>query len=192
MTFAVKENATVFLDEKDPSRAEMQINHLVGLIGERKLFLILFKWPEGLSTSEYAEPEDDFIQTTGTQQGLTVELMRNGKLFTVGHLNGDSEPVELARKDGQSITVNQNEVLSPQEASSLLTEYFQTEAINPAGWSLREIPLESDAPDSSASQPSAGAPGAPTTSPVPVTERRFAAEHTDTAGVGRSKPNDLG
>ena len=57
MTFAVKEHATVFLDERDPGRAEMQINHLVGLIGERKLFLILFKWPQGLSTSEYAEPE---------------------------------------------------------------------------------------------------------------------------------------
>lgn len=186
MTFAVRENATVFLDDKDPGRAEMQLNHLVGLIGERKLFLILFKWPDGLSTSEFAEPEDNFIQTTGTQQGLTVELMRDGKLSVIGHPNGERGMVHLARQDGTGLEVEKNEVLSPQEVSNLLTEYFKTEAIDTTTWSLREIPLESDdGPDISASGPSAGAPSAPTTSSVPVARDR---DIPNQAGAGGTAP----
>lgn len=190
MTFAVRENATVFLDDKDPSRAEMQLNHLVGLIGERKLFLILFKWPEGVSTSEFAEPEDNFIQTTGTQQGLTVELMRDGKLTVIGHPNGERGAVHLARQDGTGFEVEKNEVLSPQEVAGLLTEYFKTEAIDTSNWNLREISLDTDAPDNSASSPAAEAPGVPKSSSAPVAKDRPAPNQTNAGGTSRANPTD--
>jgi hypothetical protein len=143
MTYAVREFATVALSD-EPARAEMQLSHLVSLIGERKLFMLVFELPEDGETSDYVEPTDNFVQTTGTQAGLTVELMKNGKLFTLGR-PGDTGPlVSLARKDGTAVEVNQNEVLTPDEVVRLLIEYVQTSSIDTSGWVLREIPLADD------------------------------------------------
>ena len=143
MRYAVREIATVALSD-EPTRAEMQLNHLVSLIGERKLFMIVFELPENYETYDYVEPADNFVQTTGTHAGLTVELMRNGKLFTLGH-PGDTGPlVPLARKDGTSVEVNQNEVLMPDEVGHLLVEYVRTSLIDTSGWALREISLADD------------------------------------------------
>jgi len=140
MRYAVREFATVALSD-EPARAEMQVHHLVSLIGERKLFMIVFELPEHYETSGYVEPTDNFVQTTGTQSGLAVELMKNGKLFTLGH-PGDTGPlVPLARKDGTSVEVNQNEVLMPDEVGRLLVEYIRAGSIDTSGWALREIPL---------------------------------------------------
>lgn len=140
MTYAVREFATVALSDEQ-ARAEMQLNHLVSLVGERKLFMLVFELPENYETSDYAEPADNFVQTTGTQAGLTVELMKNGKLFTLGH-PGDTGPlVSLTRKDGTSVEVNQNEVLIPDEVGRLLVEYIRTGSIDTSGWALREISL---------------------------------------------------
>jgi hypothetical protein len=155
MTYAVKEFATVALSD-EPARAEMQLNHLVSLIGDRKLFMIVFELPEEDETSGYVEPDDNFVQTTGSQAGLTVELMRNGKLFTLGHPGDKGPQVSLARKDGTSVEVNQNEVLMPNEVGQLLVEYVQTSSIDTSGWALREIPLGDAAPDSQAQQAGAG------------------------------------
>jgi hypothetical protein len=122
----------------------MQLSHLVSLIGERKLFMLVFGLPENYETSDYVEPADNFVQTTGTQAGLTVELMKNGKLFTLGH-RGDPGPlVSLARKDGTAVEVSQNEVLMPNEVGQLLVEYVRTSSIDTSGWALREIPLADD------------------------------------------------
>jgi len=119
----------------------MQLNHLISLIGERKLFMLVFELPENYATSDYIEPADNFVQTTGTQAGLTVELMENGTLFTLGH-PGDKGPlVSLARKDGVAVEVNQNEVLMPDEVEQLLVEYIRTGSIDTSGWALREISL---------------------------------------------------
>lgn len=146
MIWAVRENATVILDEKDHQRALMQLRHLVGLIGDRKVFLILFKWPDGLSTSEFAEPEDDFIQTTGTQQGLTVELMRAGELYVVGHRSGDTATIALARQDGSTLDVKQNEVLAPDEVRGLFTQYVEG-GLDTTTWALRKIAVGEGADD---------------------------------------------
>jgi len=144
MTYAVKEFATVPLSD-DPSRASMQLKHLVSLIGEEKVFMIVFKLPELDKTSAYVEPDDNFVQTTGTQAGLTVELMKNGKLFTLGHQGETGQQVMLPRKDGTSVEVSHNEVLSPDEVGQLLVEYVETNAIDTSRWSLREIALADDA-----------------------------------------------
>ncbi len=137
MTYAVREFATVALSD-EPARAEMQLNHLVSLIGERKLFMLVFELPENYETSDYAEPADNFVQATGTQAGLTVELMRNGKLFTLGHPGNTGPLVSLVRKDGSAVEVNQNEVLMPDEVGQLLVEYVRTDSIDSSGWALRE------------------------------------------------------
>lgn len=137
MTYAVREFATVALSD-EPARAEMQLNHLVRLIGERKLFMLVFELPENYETSDYVEPADNFVQTTGTQAGLTVELMENGTLFTLGHLGGKGPMVSLARKGGTAVEVNQNEVLMPDEVGQLLVEYVRTSSIDISGWALRE------------------------------------------------------
>jgi len=124
----------------------MQLNHLVSLIGVRKLFMLVFELPEDYETSDSVEPKltDNFVQTTGTQAGLTVELMKNGKLFTLGH-RGDPGPlVSLARKDGTAVEVSQNEVLMPNEVGRLLVEYIRTGSIDTSGWALREISLADD------------------------------------------------
>jgi hypothetical protein len=55
MTYAVREFATVALSD-EPARAEMQLNHLVRLIGERKLFMLVFELPENYETSDYESP----------------------------------------------------------------------------------------------------------------------------------------
>lgn len=143
MTYAVSEFATVVLSDQ-PARAEMQLNHLVSLIGERKLFMLVFELPGNYQTSDYVEPTDNYVQTTGTQAGLTVEIMKNGKLFTLGHPGGTGPLVSLARKDGTSVEVNQNEVLMPDEVGRLLVEYVQTSSIDTSGWALRDIPLADD------------------------------------------------
>ncbi len=140
MTYAVREFATVALSD-EPARAEMQLNHLVSLIGERKLFMLVFELPDDYETSDSVEPADNFVQTTGTQAGLTVELMKNGKLFTLGRPGGTGPPKSLARKDGTAVEVNQNEVLMPDEVRQLLVEYVQTSSIDTSGWVLRQIPL---------------------------------------------------
>ncbi|WP_406775992.1 hypothetical protein [Mycobacterium sp. SMC-21] len=137
MTYAVREFATVMLSD-EPARAEMQLKHLVSLIGERKLFMLVFELPENYETSDYVEPADNFVQTTGTQAGLTVELMENGTLFTLGHLGDKGPLVSLARKDGTAVEVNQNEVLMPDEVGQLLVEYVRTSSIDASGWALRE------------------------------------------------------
>lgn len=137
MKYAVREFATVALSD-EPARAEMQLNHLVSLIGERKLFMHVFELPENYETSDYVEPADNFVQTTGTQAGLTVELMENGTLFALGHLGGKGPLVSLARKDGTAVEVNQNEVLMPDEVGQLLVEYVRTSSIDTSGWALRE------------------------------------------------------
>lgn len=155
MTYAVKEFATVALSD-EPARAEMQLNHLVSLIGDRKLFMIVFELPEGDETSGYVEPDDNFVQTTGSQAALTVELMRNGKLFVVGHPGDRGPQVALARKDGTSVEVNQNEVLMPNEVGRLLVEYVETNSIDTSGWALREIHVADDAPESHVQQVDAG------------------------------------
>lgn len=143
MTYAVKELATVALSD-EPARAEIQLNHLVNLIGDRKLFMIVFELPEDYETLGSVEPADNFVQTTGTQAGLTVELMKNGKLFALGQ-PGDTGPlVSLARKDGTAVEVSQNEVLMPNEVGQLLVEYVRTGSIDTPGWALREIPLADD------------------------------------------------
>ena len=146
MTYAVKEFATVPLSE-DPSRAARQLTHLVGLIGDEKVFMIVFKLPERDQTSAYVEPDDNFVQTTGTQAGLTVELMKSGVLFTLGHQGEAGQHVTLPRKDGTSVEVSQNEVLSADEVGQLLVEYVETNSIDTSGWSLREIPLADNAVD---------------------------------------------
>ena len=151
MTYVVKEFGTVPLSD-EPSRAEMQLNHLVSLIGARKLFMIVFELPEGDETSRYVEPDDNFVQTTGSQAGLTVELMRNGKLFVLGHPGDKGLQVALARKDGTSVEVNQNEVLTPNEVGSLLVEYVRTNSIDTSGWALREIWGVDETPESQAQQ----------------------------------------
>ncbi|MFL0243132.1 hypothetical protein [Mycobacterium sp. SMC-17] len=140
MRYAVREFATVALSD-EPARAEMQLNHLVSLIGERKLFMIVFELPENYETSDHVEPAENFVQTTGTQAGLTVELMRNGTLFTLGHPGDKGLLVPLARKDGTSVEVNQNEVLMPDEVGQLLVEYVRTSSIDTSGWALRETSL---------------------------------------------------
>lgn len=117
----------------------MQISHLIRGVGDDSLFIILFKWPDGLSTSEYAEPDQNFLQTTGTQDGLTVELMRDGKLAVLGHPNGSDIETNLNRQDGSTITVTQGEVLSPDEAVSLFAEYLETATIDTSQWALRVI-----------------------------------------------------
>jgi hypothetical protein len=142
-TYAVKEFATIFLSE-NADRAAMQLNHMVRLIGENKLFMILFRWPDNVSTDEFAEPEDEFLQTTGSQSGLTVELMRGGKLYTLGRPGGDADPVSLIRKDGTSVEFKASEVLSPDEAVELFKEYRATDSIDTSSWSLREIPFGSE------------------------------------------------
>jgi len=143
MRYAVREFATVALSD-EPARAEMQLNHLVSLIGERKLFMLVFELPEDDETSYSFEPADNFVQTTGTQAGLTVELMKNRKLFTLGHRGDPGLRVSLARKDGTAVEVNQNEVLMPDEVGHLLVEYVRTSSIDTSGWTLREIPLADD------------------------------------------------
>lgn len=158
MTYAVKEFATVALSD-EPARAEMQLNHLVSLLGERKLFMIVFELPQNYETSDYIEPADNFVQTTGTQAGLTVELMKNGKLFTLGHPGAPGPLVSLARKDGTAVEVNQNEVLMPDEVGQLLIEYVQTNSINTSVWALREIPLAADNAEAQANQAGAGPSG---------------------------------
>jgi hypothetical protein len=165
MTYAVQESATVFLEE-DLDEALIQISHLIRLIGERKTYLILYKWPDGQPTSEYVEP-DDFLQVTGTQQGLTVELRHAGRLSTLGHKSGDTRPVQIARKDGGTIEVNENEVLSPDEAVALFTEYRVTDAIDVSKWNLRQITAPTA--DSQASGGSA-APGSGAGEAPPVAE----------------------
>lgn len=137
MTYAVREFATVTLSD-EPARAEMQLNHLVRLIGERKLFMLVFELPENYETSDYVEPADNFVQTTGTRAGLTVELMENGSLFTLGHLGAKGPLVSLVRKDGTAVEVNQNDVLMPDEVGQLLVEYVRTSSIDTSGWALRE------------------------------------------------------
>lgn len=146
MTYAVREFATVALSD-EPARAAMQLNHLVSLIGNRKLFMIVFELTEDDETSGYVEPDDNFVQTTGTQAGLTVELMRNGKLFTLGH-PGDKGPlVSLARQDGTAVEVHQNEVLMPDEVGPLLVEYVRTNSIDTSGWALRENTTADETPE---------------------------------------------
>jgi hypothetical protein len=122
----------------------MQISHLIRGVGDDSLFIILFKWPDGLSTSEYAEPDQNFLQTTGTQDGLTVELMQDGKLAVLGHPNGSNIETDLTRQDGSTITVTQGEVLSPDEAVSLFAEYLETATIDTSRWALRVIDTASD------------------------------------------------
>jgi len=122
----------------------MQLNHLVSLIGERKLFMLVFELPEDYETSDSVEPTDNFVQTTGTQAGLTVELMKNGKLFTLGRPGDPGPLVSLSRQDGTAVDVTQNEVLMPDEVGQLLIEYVQTSSIDTSGWTLREVPLADD------------------------------------------------
>lgn len=144
MTFAVRtEKGTIRLGD-EPGRAAFQITHLIGGIGEKALFIILFKWPENVSKFEYAEPDQNFLQVTGTQNGLTVELMQDGRLFTVGHPGGETQPAELERRDGPAMEVNQNEILTTDEAIGLFTGYLETESLDTSAWSLREIPLDSE------------------------------------------------
>jgi len=143
MTYAVRELATIALSD-EPARAEMQLNHLVSLIGMRKLFMLVFELPEDYETSDSVEPTDNFVQTTGTQAGLTVELMKNGKLFTLGRPGDPGPLVSLSRQDGTAVDVTQNEVLMPDEVGQLLVEYIQTGSIDTSGWTLREIPLADD------------------------------------------------
>ena len=166
MTYAVKEFATVPLSD-EPARAEMQLNHLVSLIGERKLFMLVFELPKNYDTSDYVEPADNFVQTTATQAGLTVELMKNGKLFTLGHPGAQGPLVSLARKDGTTVEVNQNEVLMPDEVGQLLVEYVQTNSINTSGWALREIPLADDVPASPV-EPTGAGPSTDSSEKAPV------------------------
>lgn len=170
MTYAVKEFATVALSD-EPARAEMQLNHLVSLIGERKLFMLVFELPEDYETSAHVEPADNFVQTTGTQAGLTVELMKNGKLFTLGH-PGDAGPlVSLARKDGTSVEVNQSEVLMPNEVGQLLVEYVRTSSVDTSGWALREIPLGGNVSESQA-EPAGARPSNAGSAEAPICEFR--------------------
>ena len=167
MTFAVRtDKGTVRLGD-EPGRAVFQISHLLGLVGEKSLFIILFKWPENVSKFEYAEPDQDFLQVTGTQKGLTVELMRDGHLFTVGHPQGNSQPVALQRRDGTAVEVNQNEILSTDEAVGLFTGYVDTESLDTSAWTLREIPLGSEEEVSASGSSSADVSdqGSPTPAP---------------------------
>lgn len=157
MTFAVRtEKGTVRLSD-EPGRAAFQTSHLIGSVGDKSLFVILFKWPENVSKFEYAEPDRDFLQVTGTQNGLTVELMQAGRLFTIGHQGGGTQRVELARRDGTVIEVNQNEILTTDEAVSLFTGYLETESLNSSTWTLREIPFGSEGEVPDARSPSARA-----------------------------------
>ncbi|MEU9806598.1 hypothetical protein [Mycobacterium sp. NPDC050853] len=179
MRFAVKdESATIPLGE-EPGRAQMQLGHLVRTIGDDSLFIILFKWPDNVSKFEYAEPEDNFLQSTGTQSGLTVEFMRDGRLFTLGHKGGDTQPLQLLRQDGTAVEVNANEVLSPDEAVALFTEYSSTNALDTALWSLREITLDSEDADET-SQASAST-GTSETSTSAASVQSDTAEQTNVA-----------
>jgi hypothetical protein len=179
VTFAIRDEAATVRLSDEPGRAALQITHLVKGIGDDSLFVILFKWPENVSKFEYAEPDQNFLQVTGTQDGLTVELMRNGRLFTVGHTGGEPQPTSLRRQDGTAIEVNQNEKLSTDEAVDLFTGYLETESLDETAWVLREIPLgaESEVADSGTS--SAGVSDAQDTSHAAQAGRR-----SRTAGDG--------
>ncbi|AYM43535.1 hypothetical protein [Mycobacteroides chelonae] len=144
MRFAIQDESAIIPLGEEPGRAPMQLGHLIRGIGDDSLFIILFKWPDNVSKFEYAEPEDNFLQSTGTADGLTVEWMKDGRLFTLGRPNGGTQPLQLARQDGTTVEVNQNEVLSPDTAADLFIEYHNTLSIDTAGWALREIPLAPD------------------------------------------------
>jgi hypothetical protein len=164
---------------------------LVGLVGEKSRFIILFKWPENVSQFEYAEPDQNFLQVTGTQKGLTVELMRDGHLFTVGHPQDDAQPVALQRKDGTAVEVNQNEILSTEEAVGLFSGYVETESLDASAWTLREIPLGSEEEASASGSSSAGVSyhGSPTPAPDARPQSRRSGDdggHGDDTGKARS------
>ncbi|GCB01053.1 hypothetical protein NCCNTM_46870 [Mycolicibacterium sp. NCC-Tsukiji] len=98
MTYAVREFATVALSD-EPARAEMQLNHLVRLIGERKLFMLVFELPENYETSDYVEPADNFVQTTGTRAGLIHPGVSGEFFFWEGWVHGCRD-VETAVSGG--------------------------------------------------------------------------------------------
>ncbi|MGC5248134.1 hypothetical protein ACPXB3_14565 [Gordonia sp. DT219] len=128
-------------------RTTIQIGHIIRLIGTKRLYAVLFPWPEGLPTYEYAKPEHNFVQTTGTQDGLTVEWKLDGRLVALGHPTGSTELIDLAQKDDSTIAVHRNEVFSPDEAIALFTEYLTTDTIDTTHFSVREIAYGDDADD---------------------------------------------
>ncbi|QCH22626.1 hypothetical protein [Mycobacteroides salmoniphilum] len=180
MRFAIQDESAIIPLGEEPGRAPMQLGHLIRGIGDDSLFIILFKWPDNVSKFEYAEPEDNFLQSTGTADGLTVEWMKDGRLFTLGHPSGGTEPLQLARQDGTTVEVNKNEVLSPDAVADLFIEYHNTQSIDTSGWALREIPLTQDtAPDvqpasggASATKGDTAAQSSPAASTKPDTVRR--------------------
>ncbi|MGC5248139.1 hypothetical protein ACPXB3_14590 [Gordonia sp. DT219] len=124
---------------EDPEEAEEEVVNILRIVGDYFLYAIFYPWPDGVSVYDDVKATHEYMQTTGTQDGLTVEWKRDGHLVALGHPTGSTEHIDLAQKDDSTIAVHRNEVFSPDEAIALFTEYLTTDTIDTTHLSVREI-----------------------------------------------------
>lgn len=109
----------------------------------------LWRAPEDADLLEDIPLSDEYMQSAGTAEALTVEVRvvdENGTAhqYTVGKPGGTpvGAPTEVIRWDEgrHSTTVHPNEVFTADEAADLFYAYFQTDEV-PESYTLRELDL---------------------------------------------------
>jgi hypothetical protein len=128
--------------EEIPGQIVAGINRL----GDRGYeYYSIYPLPADAGIDERIYP-NEWIQTAGTAQRLTVEVKRRDpdgvhRVYTVGRGGAADEPEEseVIQRGEHEYRVRPSEVLTAEDAIGLFQYYYDHDAV-PASWHLREQP----------------------------------------------------
>ena len=124
---------------------EKEIAGYANLVGRKFQFLALYPVPSEYDPSADITA-DELIQFTGSDGRFTVELFRlegdQIKLYVVGRREDSAtqDTTETVFNGPNALSVRPNEVLSQEEATRLLQDYFEQDAaLDDSAVTLREL-----------------------------------------------------